>query len=51
MHDAVTCALGAHEVNAHVVATVGVDLGIIALFAVAIVSAGLVAARLRTTSD
>lgn len=50
MFDAVTCALSAQEVNAHVVATVGVDLGIIALFAIAIASAGLVAARLRTTS-
>ena len=47
MYDAVTCALGAQEVNASVLATVGIDLGIIALFAVAIVSAGLVAARLR----
>ncbi len=51
MYDAVTCALGAQEVNAHVLATVGIDLGIIALFAIAIASAGLVAARLRTTSD
>lgn len=47
MYDAVTCALGAQEVNASVLAAVGIDLGIIALFAVAIVSAGLVAARLR----
>ena len=47
MYDAVTCALGAQEVNASVLATLGIDLGIIALFAVAIVSAGLVAARLR----
>ncbi len=47
MYDAVTCALGAQEVNARVLATVGIDLGIIALFAVAIASAGLVAARLR----
>ena len=47
MYDAVTCALGAQEVNASVLATVGIDLGIIALFAVAIVSAGLVAGRLR----
>ena len=47
MYDAVTCALGAQEVNASVLATVAIDLGIIALFAVAIVSAGLVAARLR----
>lgn len=50
MHDAVTCALGAQEVNTRVLATVGVDLGIIALFAIAIASAGMVAARLRTTS-
>lgn len=47
MYDAVTCALGARTVTPQVLVSVGVDLGIIALFAVAIVSAGLVAARLR----
>lgn len=40
-------ALGARTVTPQVLATIGIDLGIIALFAVAIVSAGLVAARLR----
>ena len=45
MYDAVTCALAPKATRAS--ATVGIDLGIIALFAVAIVSAGLVAARLR----
>lgn len=47
MYDAVTCALGARTVTPQVLTSVGVDLGIIALFAVAIVSAGLVAARPR----
>lgn len=47
MYDAVTRALGARAVTPQVMATVGVDLGIIALFAAAIVSAGLVASRLR----
>lgn len=47
MYDAVTCALGAQAVTPQVLATVGIDLGIIALFAAAIVSAGLVASRLR----
>lgn len=47
MYDAVTCALGARAVTPQVMVTVGVDLGIIALFAAAIVSTGLVASRLR----
>lgn len=47
MYDAVTCALGARTVTPQVLATVGVDLGIIALFVAAIVSVGLVVSRLR----
>lgn len=47
MYDAVTCALGARTVTPQVMATVGVDLGIIVLFAGAVVSAGLVVSRLR----
>lgn len=47
MYDAVTHALGARTVTPQVLATVGVDLGIIALFVAAIVSVGLVVSRLR----
>ena len=47
MYDAVTCALGARTVTPQVMATVGVDLGIIVLFAGAVASAGLVVSRLR----
>lgn len=47
MYDAVTCALGAQAVTPQVLATVGIDLGVIALFAAAIVSVGLVVSRLR----
>lgn len=47
MYDAVTRVLGARTVTPQVLATVGVDLGIIALFAAAIVSVGLVVSRLR----
>ena len=47
MYDAVTRALEAPRVTPQLLGTIGVDLGIIALFAAAIASAGLVAARLR----
>lgn len=47
MYDAVTCALGARTMTPQVMATVGVDLGIIVLFAGAVVSAGLVVSRLH----
>ena len=49
MYDAVTRALEAPRVTPQLLGTIGIDLGIIALFAVAIASAGLVAARLRVS--
>lgn len=47
MYNAITEALGARAVTLDVLATVASCLGIIVLFAAAIASAGLVAARLR----
>ncbi len=47
MYDAITTALGAKTVTPQVLGTVATDLGVMLLFAVAIVSAGLVASRLR----
>ena len=47
MYDAITTALGAKTVTPQVLGTVATDLGIMLLFTVAIVSAGLVASRLR----
>lgn len=47
MYNAITSALGARTVTGDVVATVSGSLGIIVLFAAAILSVGLVAARLR----
>ncbi len=47
MYDAITTALGAKSVTPQALGTVATDLGIMLLFAVAIVSAGLVASRLR----
>ncbi len=47
MYDAVTRALEAPRVTPQLLGTIGIDLGIIVLFTVAITSAGLVASRLR----
>ena len=47
MHDAVTRSLEAPSMTPQLIGAVGIDLGIIALFAAAITSAGLVASRLR----
>ena len=47
MYSAITEALGAQAITFDVLATVASSLGIIVLFAAAITSAGLVAARLR----
>lgn len=47
MYNAITEALGAQAITLDVLATVASSLGIIVLFAAAITSAGLVAARLR----
>lgn len=47
MYDSITTALGAKTVTPQVLGTVATDLGVMLLFAVAIVSAGLVASRLR----
>lgn len=47
MYNAITEALGAQAITLDVLATVTSSLGIIVLFAAAITSAGLVAARLR----
>ena len=47
MYNAITEALGAPAITLDVLATVASSLGIIVLFAAAITSAGLVAARLR----
>ena len=47
MYDAVTRSLEAPSMTPQLIGAVGIDLGIIALFAAAITSAGLVASRLR----
>lgn len=47
MYDSITTVLGAKTVTSEVLGTVATDLGVMLLFAVAIVSAGLVASRLR----
>ena len=47
MYDAVTRSLEAASMTPQLIGAVGIDLGIIALFAAAITSAGLVASRLR----
>lgn len=49
MYDAVTRSLEAPSMTPQLIGAVGIDLGIIALFAAAITSAGLVAARLRAS--
>lgn len=48
-NDAVSTALGASEVTGEVLRAVMLDLGVVLLFAVAIGSVGLVAARMRMT--
>lgn len=48
-NDAVSTALGASEVTGEVLRAVLLDLGVVLLFAVAIGSVGLVAARMRMT--
>ena len=47
MYDSITTVLGAKTVTPQVLGTVATDLGVMLLFAVAIISAGLVASRLR----
>lgn len=49
MYDAVTRSLEAPSMTPQLIGAVGIDLGIIVLFAAAITSAGLVAARLRVS--
>lgn len=49
VNDAVGTALAASEVDSGVLTAVMLDLGVVLLFAVAIGSVGLVAARMRMT--